>query len=82
MNEIFEIACISLFPDNIVKIFNRNGTLVFEENGYDNVNVFFDGLANEGLDFFGADLPDGTYFYVIDKGDGSKPLGGFLELLR
>ncbi|MCZ6898868.1 MAG: gliding motility-associated C-terminal domain-containing protein, partial [Bacteroidetes bacterium] len=81
-NEIFEIACISLFPENNVKIFNRTGTLVWEDNGYDNVSIFFEGNATEGLNLIGTDLPDGTYFYVIDKRDGSKPLAGFLELLR
>jgi predicted dehydrogenase len=27
-------------------------------------------------------LPDGTYFYIIDKRDGSKPVTGYLELVR
>ncbi len=82
MNEWFEIACISDFPNNNVKVFNRNGSLVYEADGYDNVQVFFDGIANRGLDVIGTDVPDGTYFYIIDKGDGSKPVSGFLELLR
>ena len=82
MNEWFEIACIGDFPNNNVKIFNRNGSLVWVADGYDNVQVFFDGLANRGIDVLGTELPDGTYFYAIDKGDGSKPVSGFLELLR
>ena len=27
-------------------------------------------------------LPDGTYYYIVDKRDGSEPLAGYLELLR
>jgi large repetitive protein len=30
----------------------------------------------------GTLLPVGTYFYIIDKGDGSKPRTGYLELVR
>ncbi len=80
-NAYFEIACIQDFPRNNVKIFNRAGTLVYEANGYDNQDVFFDGVSNRGVSILGTDLPDGTYFYIIDKGDGSTPRTGYLELL-
>jgi hypothetical protein len=30
----------------------------------------------------GNNLPDGTYFYVIDKRNGSKPLAGYLEIVN
>jgi large repetitive protein len=81
-NEIFEIACIQDFPNNNVKIFNRAGTLVYEADSYDNEDVFFGGVSNRGLSLLGTDLPDGTYFYIIDKRNGSKPQTGYLELLR
>lgn len=81
-NDYFEIACIQDFPNNNVKIFNRAGTLVYEANGYDNQDVFFDGVSNRGISLLGNDLPDGTYFYIIDKRDGSEPKTGYLELLR
>jgi gliding motility-associated-like protein len=81
-NDIFKIDCIQLFPTNNVKIFNRSGTLVYEMNGYDNTTVFFYGVGNRGMYLIGNDLPDGTYFYVIEKNDGSKPKTGYLELLR
>ena len=44
--------------------------------------IFFEGVANKGVSILGDKLPDGTYFYIIDKGDGSKRLSGYLELLR
>lgn len=81
-NDYFEIACIQDFPNNNVKIFNRAGTLVYEANGYNNQDVFFDGVSNKGLSLLGNELPDGTYFYIIDKGDGSEPRSGYLELLK
>jgi hypothetical protein len=81
-NDIFYINCIENFPDNHVKIFNRAGTLVYEANGYNNLDVYFDGISNKGVSIMGTNLPDGTYFYIIDKRDGSKPLAGYLEIVK
>jgi hypothetical protein len=30
----------------------------------------------------GNSLPDGTYFYLIDRGDGGKPMAGYLEIVK
>jgi gliding motility-associated-like protein len=81
-NDSWVIDCISNYPKNNVKIFNRYGVLVYEGNGYDNQTILFRGVGENGLYAMGNNLPDGTYFYVIDKRDGSKPLTGFLELVR
>lgn len=82
MNDFFLINCLEQFPNNTVKIFNRAGTLVYQENNYDNITIFFDGRSNKGVSMMGTNLPDGTYFYVIDKGDGSKPVAGYLEIVN
>ncbi|MBL7852122.1 MAG: gliding motility-associated C-terminal domain-containing protein, partial [Cyclobacteriaceae bacterium] len=81
-NNVFIIDCISNFPKNNVKIFNRSGILVYEANHYDNADVSFKGLGENGLYLQGRALPEGTYFYIIDKGDGSKLVSGYLELTR
>ncbi|MDH4091415.1 MAG: gliding motility-associated C-terminal domain-containing protein [Cyclobacteriaceae bacterium] len=81
-NDIFFINCIESFPTNIVKIFNRAGTLVYEAEGYDNNGTFFDGKSNKGISLMGTTLPGGTYFYIIDKRDGTKPLAGYLEIVN
>jgi len=81
-NSFFKIECITSYPNNMVKIFNRAGTLVYETEGYDNSNKLFDGVSNKGISPIGTNLPDGTYFYVIDKNDGSKPLSGYLEIVN
>ena len=81
-NEYFHINCIEDFEDNLVRIFNRAGTMVYEEHGYDNIDIYFDGRSNKGVSMMGTNLPDGTYFYVIDKRDGSKPLAGYLEIVN
>ncbi|MDN5202484.1 gliding motility-associated C-terminal domain-containing protein [Fulvivirgaceae bacterium BMA10] len=82
LNDFFEVSCIESFPNNSVKIFNRAGTLVYEADGYNNNDILFDGYANRGVNLIGTNLPSGTYFYVIDKKDGSKPTSGYLELVN
>lgn len=81
-NNYFRIDCITNFPDNNVKIYNRAGTLVYEAKGYDNNSKMFDGVSNRGVNIMGTNVPDGTYFYVIDKNDGSKPTSGYLEIVN
>jgi hypothetical protein len=82
LNNYFHINCIEDFPANVVKIYNRAGTLVFEGKGYDNNATLFDGMSNKGISPLGKDLPDGTYFYIIDKHDGTKPIAGYLEIVN
>lgn len=81
-NEIFHINCIGDFPNNTVRIYNRAGTLVYEAQGYNNIDIYFDGRANKGINIMGNNLPDGTYFFMIDKGNGTKPVAGFLEIVN
>jgi hypothetical protein len=83
INDYFEISCIERYPINNVKIFNRAGTLVFERDNYDNnESTAFAGLGNKGVYAGGRKLPEGTYFYIIDKKNGQKPQAGFIELVR
>jgi len=75
VNDVFTILGIETFPDNEVTIFNRWGNEVFNRKGYTNAQGW-DGTWNGNL------VPDGTYFYVIDKGDGSDPVSGYVFLQR
>lgn len=70
INDVFEIVGISAFPDNKVTIFNRWGNLVYEANGYNNTSVVWDGQNTGALPNGTGPVPEGTYFYVIDLGDG------------
>jgi gliding motility-associated-like protein len=81
-NDFFIIDCITNFPNNNVKIYNRSGILVYEQDGYNNADLSFKGIGERGLYLQGINLPVGTYFYIIDKRDGSKPVAGYLELDR
>jgi gliding motility-associated-like protein len=81
-NDIFHIDCIQNFPNNIVYIYNRAGQLVYVDEGYDNSTIYFEGIGNKGIYLSGNEVPDGTYYYVVDKRNGSEPVAGYLELLR
>ena len=90
-NSYFHIDCIENFTiengaaqDNKVKIFNRVGTLVYEMDGYDNVDIYFNGKSNKGVgtNLMGTELPDGTYFFIVDKKNGERPMEGYLEIVK
>jgi gliding motility-associated-like protein len=72
------ITGLELYPNHVVKIFNRWGSLVYESSPY----VPWDGVANSGnvLTGLGKKLPAGVYFYVIVLEPGMKPLGGSIHL--
>lgn len=78
-NDLFRIDCIESYPNNELKVFNRYGSLVYSKKGYEND---WDGTANvSGVINRGDMLPTGTYFYVIDIGDG-KIKKGWLSIMR
>ncbi len=74
INDSFRIDGIENYPGNTVRIFNRWGNRVFSQEGYKNE---WSGNWNGR-----TVLPDGTYFYMIDLGDGSAPLKGHLQIRR
>jgi gliding motility-associated-like protein len=82
INEQWQIPNIEQFPNNFVQIFNRWGQLVFEIRGYNNQNLSFEGMATSGAVVGSGGLPEGTYFYLIDLGDGSPASRGFLTIAR
>jgi gliding motility-associated-like protein len=72
INDYFTIQGIEKYQNHTLQIFNRWGALVFESTAYNND---WDGS------WAGAQLPDGTYFYVLQYG-GSRSLSGYLQLNR
>ena len=84
LNDYFAVICLEYFLENNVKIYNRAGLLVYEQDFYDmnDPSRRFEGISNKGASVIGTELPIGTYFYVVDKNDGSKAKVGYLELNR
>lgn len=79
-NDYLRIEGIDYYTDNVVQIFDRFNNLVFEMRGYDNEEKVWKGQSNKGIG--GGGLPEGTYFYLIDLGDSSRPRKGFVVLKR
>jgi gliding motility-associated-like protein len=74
------------YPSNSVEIYNRWGVLVYDVQNYDNSSKAFRGVS-EGRATVNqsAELPTGTYFYIIQytTADGSAVnKSGYLYLTR
>ncbi|HXC03281.1 MAG TPA: Ig-like domain-containing protein, partial [Bacteroidia bacterium] len=68
-HDLFELGDVEGYKIKI-KIFNRWGSLVYEQNDY-KAPGWWDGNSNSGLTI-GDRLPDGTYFYEIETDAGDK----------
>jgi gliding motility-associated-like protein len=79
VNDLFVIRGIDYFSDNTFTIFNRWGNKVFSASPYENT---WDGTSTSGLKVGGDQLPVGTYFYILDLGDGSDVYKGTIYLNR
>lgn len=67
-NEYFRIVGLEKYPDNKVMIYNRWGVEVFETTGYDTNGNVFRGLSDGRTTIQrNKELPEGTYFYVIER---------------
>ena len=80
VNDVFYIDCLANFPNNKLEIYNRWGNIVDSKKGYDNT---FKGISNGRAVLYKTEkLPVGTYYYVLDLGDGSKNKVGWLYINR
>jgi len=74
-NDYFHIEGIEKYPDNIVRIYNKEGLKVLEVTGYDNKNQSFKGFTQgEVAVKKSLELPVGTYFYFIEYTDENHQL--------
>ncbi len=79
INDYFVIKNIELYPNNHVLILNRWGNKLYEGNPYMNQ---WDGRNYEGGNIGTDVLPVGTYFYILDLGDGSKAKKGYIYIAK
>ncbi|MFY0604946.1 MAG: DUF11 domain-containing protein, partial [Flavobacteriaceae bacterium] len=80
INDFFVIDCIDQYPNNTLEVFNRYGNTVFKKRNYDNT---WDGTSNGRATIQANNkLPVGTYYYVLNLGNGTKPKTGWLYINR
>ncbi|MFK7771449.1 MAG: gliding motility-associated C-terminal domain-containing protein [Saprospiraceae bacterium] len=63
VNDFFTVRGLEGHPNNQVRVYNRWGNLIFNQQNYQNN---WDGTWNGGR------VPQGTYFYMIELNDPSK----------
>jgi gliding motility-associated-like protein len=79
INDGYTIDGIEKFPNNHLRIYNRWGTLVFEEKGYKNT---WKGTFEKGIGANEETLPTGTYFYVLELEPGKPAISGYLYISK
>jgi gliding motility-associated-like protein len=72
-NDSWEIEGLFTYPESITTVFNRYGQQVFKSIGYAKP---WKGTYN------GANLPPGTYYYIIDLKTGQPRLTGWVLIVN
>jgi len=75
-NDVMTIDNIEEFPKNRLMVYNRWGTQIADIKGYNNSTNGWP--TKDKLD----NLVPSTYFYILDLGDGSKLIKGWVELIK
>ncbi|MCB0630210.1 MAG: gliding motility-associated C-terminal domain-containing protein, partial [Lewinella sp.] len=74
LNESFIIFCADEYPDNLLKIYNRWGELVYQKQNYDctqNGGECFKGRRGEDQDAAAEALPEGAYYWILEYRDNA-----------
>ena len=80
VNDTFKIVNIEKYPKNTLQILNRWGAVVYRKEPYNNE---FNGISNAKLILSDTDeLPEGTYYYIFDKGDDTPIRADWLYITR
>ncbi len=74
INDFLVIYNVDYFTENSLVIYNRWGNRVYSAKPYDNT---WSGKSDKG-----EPLPDGTYFWVLDLGNGNKSESGYIVIHR
>jgi gliding motility-associated-like protein len=78
-NDLFILPGIESYPNNEFIVMDKLGQVVYKQKGYDNQ---WNGAATKGS-YSGDILPDDTYFYVLDLGEGKdKVQTGFIVIKK
>lgn len=73
VHDVWDIANLAYYSKATIQVYNRYGQKVYNSWGY---NKPWDGTMN------GKPLPAGTYYYIINMGQGGAPLSGAVTIVR
>ena len=73
-NDLFTITDVDYFTKSNLVVFNRWGNIIYKAVPY--VNTW------DGKNENGDELPDGTYFYALDLGNGHDSYKGYVVITR
>ena len=73
-NDVWDLTNLKDYPSSSVEVFNRYGQSVYLSNG--RYTKAWDGT------FKGNKLPEGTYYYIIDIKNSTKPVAGYVAIIR
>jgi len=73
VNDTWVVENIDMYPNNEVRIFDRNGRELYNKKSYDNS---WTGTVR------GNDLAEGTYYYIITYGPDKLVQKGFITIIR
>jgi gliding motility-associated-like protein len=73
INDKWIIEALKGYPSCKIEVFNRFGQIIYESKGYGKP---WDGKMN------GKELPVGTYYYIIEPGNGRLPVTGYVTLIK
>ena len=79
INDTWVIRGLEEYPNHEIRIYNIWNTRVFESKNYQND---WRGTNQTQIYFGNGRLPEGTYYYIFDLGNGKKPLKGFVFIKR
>jgi gliding motility-associated-like protein len=76
INDTWVIENIQLYPNNVVRIYNRSGKVVYQMKGYNNI---FDGFSNKINST--KKLPVGAYYFTVEfNTPKAKPAKGWIYI--
>jgi gliding motility-associated-like protein len=73
INDTWVITGLDTYPEAILRVFSRNGMLVFQSKAN---STAWDGT------YQGKPLPVTTYYYTVDLNAGTLPVSGWVVILR
>jgi gliding motility-associated-like protein len=73
-NDLFVVKGIEAYPDNTLTVYNRWGNVVYKRSSY--LNEW------DGTNTAGEELPEGTYFAVMEINAKEIVLNGYVEIRR